>query len=149
MGRGLSDLQKRTLQLAYRNRVNRPDDEADFAARWGTGCWRPEWPDDLFMHEAMVDLIGCVRLDRCIPGNYSRHGRMLNRHHGYQINVKETGEERYRAASASLNRTFTRLAARGLVWRPYAGVISLTDAGIDLARSLTVSDVLSHNNANR
>ena len=138
MGRGLSELQRTILVMAFHHRQHFDDDENERLQTEYMGTSRHAPPDDLHTHEVMTAHFGCIPSDkRC--EKQCRSGRLMRRFGGQYISITKTGATRYRAASVSVNRAFARLEQRGLGERHWHSVFTLTDAGITAARSLTVS----------
>jgi protein-disulfide isomerase-like protein with CxxC motif len=121
MGRGLSPLQKRILELAYKNRMDYNDGKikhspgVDFT--------------DLNYKDVMTDYYG-----------FKQNGA----HYGQVFSMAEIGEKRYRAANVAISRAVTRLGKRGLVI-PMCGACArwsgcnLTDEGLELAKTILPS----------
>jgi len=107
--RGLSELQKTILQIAYKNRKGRPGGRIDTCPR-----------------EILVKFYGfasTTNIDKAKPSPLI-------------FNREAIGIKRYQAASVSVAKALNRLASRGLAKRHYNHGIKLTDAGAKLAREL-------------
>jgi hypothetical protein len=114
MGRGLSQLQKKILLMAYENRTQKARHQGvdlrypDVLREWWG--WEPvgwRWEKG----------------ERCDAS--SRH-----------FSKQQIGERQYRSAEASLSRAVRRLEERGLVYRSRIlghGVIDLTEEGMQAA----------------
>lgn len=162
MGRGLSDLQKDLLRMAYQHRLRWDEDMAIqvgamvyvanmYPLNMSDGNPDPRQrkvkiPDDLHVYEAMVALFDCVEKNPNVTRVPS--GRRMNRFGGQHVSVEKTGRSRYRAASASISRALARLEQRGLVTRVWPSAITLTDQGLEAAKGLTVgsNDVITSSN---
>jgi len=126
MGRGLSELQKNILVKAYQNRLTHEADTQELMRlregrplSWGLGRIQ----DDLHSWEAMIVFFGCVPFTRWRANvEKSASGRVLNRWGNHRVSMVSTGRERYKSASASVNRAFIRLDKRGLVEHPCQGL---------------------------
>jgi hypothetical protein len=127
MPRGLSELQKAILRLAYRNRQE-----------------REEWSVDLFHAEVLHEHFGwpIARHRRWRP-EVGERPLPMDRY----FSMREIGEARYRKTQASLSRAVSRLERRGLVERFHAAgwtgygcaVLDLTDEGVRVAEHLLVN----------
>ncbi len=127
MGRGLSDLQKKLLTMAYERRHQ--SDKCDI---------------DLFTHEALSELYDFEdwKAEWYMQTWQHQEGRGLARG-GHHFDVQSIGKNRYSAAHAAVSRAFKRLEQRGLVTRYYGAYsqwtgIKLTDGGLHVAKLLTV-----------
>jgi hypothetical protein len=109
MGRGLSELQKNILRLAYRNR------------RRGSGT------GDTTNSEVLIKV---YQFPAHPPSPWHDSG------HAQIFYPAEIGVNRYRSASVSVAKAFNRLAKRGLAARKYNYGIILTDEGLKLAKLL-------------
>ena len=125
MGRGLSELQKSILRVAYRNR--------------SAGVKQHEAADAVnaeILHEHFrFPLTGSVEFG------------------GQYFDVGKIGESAYRVARASLSQAIKRLEERGLVhlcWgiTRHSGVV-LTDVGHSIAKELSVIIVKEERSDNR
>jgi hypothetical protein len=109
MGKGLSELQKNILKLAYRNR-----------------CWGPS-TGDTTNSEILIEVYN-------FPAHTPRPW-----HTSGQAQIfypAEIGVNRYRSASVSVVKSFNRLEKRGLARRGYNHGITLSDEGIKVAKAL-------------
>jgi hypothetical protein len=142
MGRGLSDLQRAVLLLAYRKRREREKQLAaleEGSHKWGV-LTRGGGSVDLYFAEFLREHFGFEV--HAIWWDPERDG-FRRPHMGNNFSMQRTGERRYRTAQASLSRAVKRLEQRGLVrrwhisgfWGPKgAAVLDLTDAGLEVAR---------------
>lgn len=109
MAKGLSELQQKILQLAYKNRENCPECEVDTSAR--------EILVKVYGFNPVADIgkaeLGALVFDR-----------------------EAIGVKRYQAASVSVAKSFNRLVARGLADREYAYGIKLTAAGVKFVKEM-------------
>ena len=129
MGRGLSELQRAILALAYRNRLDRLEH-----AKTGDEVYtRGVYSIDLYYAEVLREHFGWE-----VRGYSWRPERESRPCWGQSFSMREIGERRYRSAQASLSRAVLRLEARGLVERRhhYLAGLDLTERGVDVARSL-------------
>jgi len=129
MARGLSELQKAILRLAYRNRQVRDERSVD-----------------LFYPEVLHEHFGWP-----IARTHSWRPEKGERPCGYDryFSMREIGEAKYRKTQVSLSRAVSRLERRGLVesgwgfgWtgRGHA-ILDLTDEGVRVAERLSVNTV--------
>jgi hypothetical protein len=146
MARGLSELQKAILRLAYRNRQEREQKMADLDPHsheykvldHGVGSY------DLYHAEVLHEQFGWP-----IRPTSSWHPEEGERPVGYwrDFSMREIGEASYRKTQASLSRAVSRLKRRGLVERGRASgwtgdgyaVLNLTDEGVRVAERLSVN----------
>lgn len=117
MGRGLSDLQKSILVMAYGNHE---------PTRGSFGC-------DLYTKDVLTGYYGWVPVKGYLdsPGSQS-------------FDIQAIGEQKYRSTRAAVSRAFRRLERRGLVTRVMAvrsvwAGINLTEEGAEVAQSLSVN----------
>jgi len=136
MARGLSELQKSILRLAYRNRQKR---------------------------EQNVDLYHAEVLHEHFGWPISNHPRWQpekgERPRGYwrHFSMREIGEARYRKTQASLSRAVSRLERRGLLERGRANgwsgdgyaFLNLTNEGLRVAEGLSVNSIGRHDSINQ
>jgi hypothetical protein len=117
MGRGLSPLQRRILQLAHDNR------EAGRSKRRGTA--------DVYAAEIYAEVYGFPTLPGADVRNPARQ----------TFSREQIGAQEYHAAAASVSRALRRLADRGLLTRhDGAGAgARLTKAGREEAAALTAT----------
>lgn len=117
MGRGLSPLQRRILQLAHHNR------EAGRSKRRSTA--------DVYAAEIYAEVYGFPALPGADPRNPAHQ----------TFSKEQIGAQEYHAAAASVSRALRRLAERGLLTRhggPGAGAGGrLTKTGREEAATLT------------
>jgi hypothetical protein len=123
MGRGLSELQKAILVMAYKNHI------------YGTPRWivdESPYGADLFAPQVLSEFYGwpsvCTRIRKRGP-NFDR---------------QRIGEARYNSNRAAVSRAFKRLEARGLSIRHrglYWSGITLTEEGKIVASKLSVNKV--------
>lgn len=130
MGRGLSELQKRILMLAY---VRRQD--LDFEKE------REEDPD-LYYPEVLAEVWGFPHT-QLFPREYeAKYGRRVwsSGWWGKYFDRSEIGEKEYSRATTTLWRSASRLEDRRLVKKAFYGKpgLLLTDEGIETARRLSV-----------
>jgi hypothetical protein len=145
MARGLSNLQKSILMLAYKN--------VSKERREGECSWRP----DLYAREVMASIFKLeanfyswsedeqhLRIDKPIR---DRRGWVFEREKSWDTRYAsgDVKAERYNVASASISRAFKSLEQRGLVKRQMrmgdstAGIF-LTPEGYNLIQSLLKLD---------
>ena len=105
MEKGISELQQRILQIAYKNREGFPRCKVDTSAR-----------------EVLVKVYGFKPVDDI--GKAEPRALLFDR--------KAIGIKKYQAASVSVAKSFNRLVARGLADREYNYGIKLTRAGVGL-----------------
>jgi hypothetical protein len=118
MGRGLSDLQKKILHMAYQNRTIKERKQGvdlrypDVLREWWG--WEP------------------------VRGPRWEKGERCDASSQY-FSKRQIGEREYRSAEASLSRAVGSLAERGLVYRARLfghGVVNLTEEGTEVAARL-------------
>jgi hypothetical protein len=136
MGRGLSDLQQAAMRIASRNR------EAE-----GRTLDTPGGAD-AFYHEILAEHYGFEPTGPLrYPAHYGEHaGQRIAG--GQKFSRQAIGARRYDAAKVALSRAVGRLEHRGLVQVRQAASshwsgISLTEAGVLLAKQLTVNSSAS------
>ncbi len=108
MGKGLSELQKKILEMAYKNR-NRGSGSGDVTNR-----------------EVLIGYYGFK--PSCSPQE-KRNGAIIFDRQAIGINL-------YRSASVSVAKAFNRLADKGLAQREYCHGIILTGEGLKVAKTL-------------
>ncbi len=106
MGKGLSELQKKILKMAYKNR--------------GPGS------GDVTNREVLIEVYGFRPL---YSPQEKRNGAIIFDRQAIGINL-------YRSASVSVAKAFNRLAGRGLGQREYGYGIILTNEGFRVAETL-------------
>ena len=110
MGKALSELQRKILRMAYRNRLQDARMiEADISAR-----------------QVLVEYYGFPTIKNI---ETAENGAIV-------FSRKAIGGKRYQSASVCVARAFDRLTARGLAHRKYCYGITLTEKGIKLAEAL-------------
>jgi hypothetical protein len=114
MARGLSDLQKRILNLAYERRM----------------CGEKIGPCDVCTTQVLLEIYDWPLVENCF--SIAAHNFDRN----------EVGKQEYDQAMVTVSRALKRLEARGLVsrfksHRAWSG-ISLTPAGFQVAEELLV-----------
>ncbi len=109
MGKGLSELQKYILKIAYRNRGR--------ISKWG----------DVKNCEILIEVY-----------NFPAHSPRPSYTAGTPqiFNRQEIGMNRYRSASVSVVKAFDRLAKRGLTHRKHSYGVILTLKGAKVAKTL-------------
>lgn len=141
MGRGLSDLQRTILRLAYENRQAPP--EPDRQPEWAKAMFGPAQSNgiDVYYSEILVNGFGFpLRRWRRDEG-LSDRTVARRRFTGQKFAMTEIGNKRYASAQAAVSRAFARLERRGFV-ELYSGAYArwsgakLTDAGVEIAKSL-------------
>ncbi len=132
MGRGLSELQRAALCIAFRNR------EAE-----GRTLDTPGGAD-AYYHEILADHYGFEPTGPLrYPEHYGGHaGQRIAG--GQKFSRRAIGARRYDAAKVALSRAAGRLERRGLVQTRQATMshwagISLTETGVLLAKQLAVN----------
>jgi hypothetical protein len=110
MGKGLSELQKNILKLAYRNRCRRS----------GTG--------DTTNSEVLIEV---YNFPAHPPGPWHTSGQ------AQIFYLAEIVVNRYRSGSVSVAKAFNRLAKRDLAFRGYSHGIILTEEGTRTANTLS------------
>ncbi len=106
MGKGLSELQKKILEMAYTNRTR------------GSG--------DVTNREVLIEVYGFRPL---YSPQEKRNGAII-------FDRQAIGINRYRSASVSVAKAFNRLAERDLARRKYCHGIILADEGFKVAKTL-------------
>ena len=137
-------MQETILRLALANVETPPPDAAD----------KDDW---VHVHhaEVMAKHYGFTPAVGKSPG-HRWYGRLPDlRGNGHIFSRKAIGEKRYNAACVAVTRAFKRLTERGLVER-YCWAITerafgakLTEAGIEVARMLTVKHAGNSRSLNR
>jgi hypothetical protein len=109
MGKGLSELQKNILKIAYKNR--------DGFYKFG----------HIRNYEVLIEVY-----------NFPFHSPAADSSSGTPqiFNRQEIGFNRYRAACVSTVKAFNRLSKRGLAQRKHNHGIILTDEGLKVAKTL-------------
>jgi len=136
MGRGLSELQKSILRLAYHNRLERLEriaKKTDPGSHEPLVLTRGVGPPDLYYAEVLREHFGWeVRSLWWRPERGQRPSR------GQNFEMKEIGERRYHSVQSSLSRAVVRLEERGLVERleHYLAALDLTQRGLEEAEKL-------------
>ena len=131
MGRGLSELQKNVLRLAYWNRQN----------------GKARGDRDIYPHHIMGDLYGfsehtvrCRGYDRLSKDTRPRKdwwATLRDQAWGQKFDREEIGLAVHNAARAATGKTLRRLEKRGLLSpASYGQAYCLTDAGLKLAEAL-------------
>jgi len=113
VGRGLSELQKGILKIAYRNRAEKGKRASSDLA-------------DVSNREVLVEVYGFV----------PEENKGLNTDRPFIFNRKVIGAKRYQSASTAVAKAFKRLSNRGLAHRTYNYGIILTEPGIEVVRAL-------------
>lgn len=138
MARGLSDLQKAILVLAYHRHQERLEQIA--TAKEGSHehlvLTRGVGSIDLFNAEVLHEHFGLP-----VCSHWWRPERGERPRWGNNFCMRVIGEKRYRCAQASTSRAVKRLQERGLVERVHgwcAGM-RLTDDGVTTAEDLSVN----------
>ena len=145
MGRGLSELQKRILRLAYETR-QLPEYQS-----WNNAI-------DITHQEVIISMGHHINEKKCVAEYGDRaillknDGRRMfcdgirirdpNGRPGIYFCTPERKRERL-CQSAAVSRAITRLVTRGLMeYVLGAGGYILTDAGIDVAKGLMVNEII-------
>lgn len=162
MGRGLSPLQIDILRIAYKNwcedRIPRPSPRMQpdpilvaFGKRMmanaiASGAFVPFDRPDLYTYEVLTAHFGfSIR-----PGVIFVDRESNN----WNFNRRKIGKRKYSSACASVSRAFRRLEERGLAQRiqpnnyNWSG-IKLTEAGLELAKELSVKTLSQCKSVNR
>jgi hypothetical protein len=113
VGRGLSELQKEILKIAYRNQVEKGEKASSGLA-------------DVSNREVLVKVYGFV----------PEENKGLNKDKPFIFNRRVIGAKRYQSASTAVAKAFKRLSNRGLAHRKYSYGIILTETGNEVARAL-------------
>ena len=107
MVKGLSEMQKKVLRIAYNNKRKHPTSKVDVSNR-----------------TILIKVYGfkpLVNINKVNPGVLV-------------FDREDIGVKKYNSASVSVARCFNRLVARGLAEREYNQGIKLTDAGVKVVK---------------
>ncbi len=157
MPRGLSDLQKKILVIAYGRRQDRDLDSEcregeERVAKLGfAGAYKPA--PDVYYPELLVEVWGFPH-ERLFPAErVAKFGESVQGSGwwGQYFDRDAIGREEYNRATTTLWRAVKRLEKRGLVVRAYYGKpgVFLTDEGIRIAEELSVKRVQPLSDCNR
>ncbi len=147
MPRGLSDLQKRILAIAYERRQGR-DLDAERAERvremekYGLGDYYKPAPD-VYHAELLAEVWGFPH-ERLFPAERAERFGEKTRSSGWwgqYFDRDAIGRDEYNRATTTLWRTVKRLEDRGLAVRAFYGKpgVFLTDEGLEVAAGLLVA----------
>ena len=125
MGRGISDLQKSVLRIAYRNRVR------EFCLPECEPGVKP--PCEALRTEVLIEHFGFAQIGKGSPRR--RADGWGWPWHGQWIRKSAVGHRRYVSAHASLSRSTLRLVRRGLITEDPWGY-NLTDEGVRLCAAM-------------
>ncbi len=125
MGRGISDLQKSVLRIAYRNRVR------EFCLPECEPGVKP--PCEALRTEVLIEHFGFPQIWKGSPRWRADGWRWP--WHGQWIRKSAVGHRRYVSAHASLSRSSLRLVRRGLINEDPWGY-NLTDEGVRLCAEM-------------
>jgi hypothetical protein len=156
--RGLSDLQKRILVMAYERRRRR-DLEAEREegerriARYGFGPDNYKAAPDVYYPEMLAEIWGFPTTQLLPAERAARFGEDQTppRWSGQYFDRGAIGRGEYNKATTTLWRTAERLEGRGLVARAFYGKpgLLLTDEGLTVAERLSVVTVQRQHSCNR
>ena len=117
MGRGLSDLQKSVMWIAYRNRMREWRQIVEHETKGGAD-WTKR--DEVFNQEVLVEHFGWWWPWKRSPRDST---------HWHNFSKAEIGGKKYSSAHAALSRAIGRLLKRGLLaWGRWG--YNLTDRGV-------------------
>lgn len=158
MPRGLSDLQKRVLVMAYERRRGRDlDAEREEGerriARYGFAPDAYKAPPDVYYPEMLAEIWGFPTTQLLPDERAAGFGENQTppRWWGQYFDRDAIGRDTYNRATTSLWRTVGRLEERGLVAKGFHGKpgLLLTDEGLALAERLSVARASPLQSCNR
>lgn len=137
MGRGLSELQKGILRLAYQNRL---EIQAVLESSPGEARWISQ--EDVYPHLVLGELYGFSEhtVTDDWTGKPQDWSRLRHYRHKQKFDRDKIGHARYGSATSATKKALERLEKRGLLIQAGWGY-RLTETGLAVAESLMAENV--------